>query len=126
LHAAAALARADVAALRRALAWMVTLARYCAIELMRRERMTPLGEDELIDTSDESASDPADRPDNFDRCIGELPEHTRNCLALAFVEGRSHEEIARLTANPVGSVKSGIRRGLISLKTCLSTDGQDA
>ena len=43
---------------------------------------------------------------------------------LAFVEGRSHDEIARLTTNPLGSVKSWIRRGLLALKECLSTDRQ--
>jgi putative ABC transport system permease protein len=59
-------------------------------------------------------------------CIGQLPEHTRNCLTLAFVEGRSHDEIARLTSNPLGSVKSWIRRGLMSLKSCLSAEGQTA
>ena len=67
-----------------------------------------------------------DKPNNFDTCIGQLPEHTRNCLTLAFVEGRSHDEIARLTSNPLGSVKSWIRRGLMSLKACLSGEGQTA
>lgn len=111
----------------RPLAWMVTIARYCAIDLMRRERMTLVGDDALAEVADESAGDPLpDKPDNFDECIGRLPEHTRNCLALAFVEGRSHDEIARLTANPLGSVKSWIRRGLMSLKACLSSDGQTA
>lgn len=111
----------------RALAWMVTIARYCAIDLMRRERMTLVGDDALAEVADESAGDPLlDKPNNFDECIGQLPEHTRNCLTLAFVEGRSHDEIARLTSNPLGSVKSWIRRGLISLKACLSAERQTA
>jgi RNA polymerase sigma-70 factor (ECF subfamily) len=111
----------------RALAWMVTIARYCAIDLMRRERMTLVGDDALAEVADESAGDSLpDKPNNFDECIGQLPEHTRNCLTLAFVEGRSHDEIARLTSNPLGSVKSWIRRGLISLKSCLSSERQTA
>lgn len=111
----------------RALAWMVTIARYCAIDLMRRERMTLVGDDALAEVADESAGDPMpDKPNNFDECIGQLPEHTRNCLTLAFVEGRSHDEIARLTENPLGSVKSWIRRGLMSLKACLATEGHAA
>lgn len=105
----------------RALAWMVTIARYCAIDLMRRERLTLVGDDALNEVADESAAEPAlDKPNNFDACIERLPENTRNCLTLAFVEGRSHDEIARLTSNPLGSVKSWIRRGLLSLKECLS------
>jgi RNA polymerase sigma-70 factor (ECF subfamily) len=48
-----------------------------------------------------------------------LNEKTRACLTLAFVEGRSHDEIARITTNPLGSVKSWIRRGLMALKDCM-------
>jgi RNA polymerase sigma-70 factor (ECF subfamily) len=109
----------------RALAWMVTIARYCAIDLMRRERMTLVGADALEEIPDESAGDAsAEKPNNFDFCIGQLSDNTRTCLTLAFVEGRSHDEIARVTANPLGSVKSWIRRGLLSLKDCLSTGSQ--
>jgi len=110
----------------RALAWMVTIARYCAIDLMRRERMTLVGDDALAEVADESAQEAGafEKPNNFDDCIGQLSENTRKCLALAFVEGRSHDEIARVTANPLGSVKSWIRRGLLSLKECLGSERQ--
>src|SRR5678815_4174988 len=109
----------------RALAWMVTIARYCAIDLMRRERLTLVGDDALAEVADESGGEPAafEKPNNFDYCIQQLPDNTRRCLTLAFVEGRSHDEIARLTTSPLGSVKSWIRRGLLSLKQCL-TDGR--
>src|SRR5262245_50362939 len=107
----------------RALAWMVTIARYCAIDLMRRERITLVGDDALAEVADENTTEPGtfDKPNNFDDCIERLSENTRQCLTLAFVEGRSHDEIARLTSNPLGSVKSWIRRGLLSLKDCLSS-----
>jgi RNA polymerase sigma-70 factor (ECF subfamily) len=110
----------------RALAWMVTIARYCAIDLMRRERMTLVSEDSLAEIADESTPEAGDieKPNNFDHCIGLLNENTRKCLTLAFVEGRSHDEIARLTTNPLGSVKSWIRRGLLALKDCMSPGGQ--
>jgi len=110
----------------RALAWMVTIARYCAIDLMRRERLTLVGDDALAEVADESATEAGaiEKPNNFDDCIGQLSEQTRACLTLAFVEGRSHDEIARATANPLGSVKSWIRRGLLSLKECLSAERQ--
>jgi RNA polymerase sigma-70 factor (ECF subfamily) len=110
----------------RALAWMVTIARYCAIDLMRRERMTLVSDDAIGEIADESADDAGavEKPNNFDHCIGQLNDNTRKCLTLAFVEGRSHDEIARLTTNPLGSVKSWIRRGLLALKDCLSTERQ--
>ena len=110
----------------RALAWMVTIARYCAIDLMRRERMTLVSDDSLAEIADESTPEAGgiEKPNNFDHCIGLLSENTRKCLTLAFVEGRSHDEIARLTTNPLGSVKSWIRRGLLALKDCMAPGGQ--
>lgn len=109
----------------RALAWMVTIARYCAIDLMRRERMTLVSDDAIAEIADESAADAGvEKPNNFDFCIGQLNDNTRKCLTLAFVEGRSHDEIARITTNPLGSVKSWIRRGLLALKECLSSERQ--
>jgi RNA polymerase sigma-70 factor (ECF subfamily) len=103
------------------LAWMVTIARYCAIDLMRRERVSLVSDERLEEVADDSGSEAGafDKPNNFDHCIGQLNENTRKCLTLAFVEGRSHDEIARVTANPLGSVKSWIRRGLMALKECL-------
>ena len=49
-----------------------------------------------------------------------LDERKRDCIVYAFVEGYTHEQIAQQTATPVGTVKSWIRRGLLSLKECLS------
>jgi len=110
----------------RPLAWMVTIARYCAIDLMRRDRLTLIPDEQIAEVPDESASEPGafEKPNNFDHCIGQLNDNTRRCLTLAFVEGRSHDEIARLTTNPLGSVKSWIRRGLLALKQCLSAESQ--
>jgi len=111
----------------RALAWMVTIARYCAIDLMRRERLTLVGDDALAEVADvDNSPEGFDKPHNFDRCIGQLSDNARKCLTLAFVDGRSHDEIARLTTSPLGSVKSWIRRGLLSLKECLSGERQTA
>ena len=110
----------------RALAWMVTIARYCAIDLMRRERVMLVSDDSLAEIADETAAEAGglEKPNNFDHCIEQLNDNTRKCLTLAFVEGRSHDEIARLTVNPLGSVKSWIRRGLLALKECLSAESQ--
>ncbi len=110
----------------RALAWMVTIARYCAIDLMRRERVMLVSDDSLAEIADETEGDAGtlEKPNNFDHCIGQLNDNTRQCLTLAFVEGRSHDEIAQLTTNPLGSVKSWIRRGLLALRECLSQAGQ--
>jgi len=46
----------------------------------------------------------------------------RSLIALAFFDGLCHEEIARTTGLPLGSVKSHIRRSLKSMRTMLEID----
>jgi RNA polymerase sigma-70 factor (ECF subfamily) len=111
----------------RPLAWMVSIARYRAIDLQRHERFAPQLMPEPPDPSpaDAVSQDPADlRPVNdarFDHCFGRLPELQRRCLELAFVGGNSHGDIARATGNPLGTVKSWIRRGLEAMRACLQS-----
>src|SRR6478735_2215984 len=64
----------------RALAWMVTIARYCAIDLMRRERMTLIGDDALAEVADENVAEPGalEKPNHFDDCIGQLSQTTQH------------------------------------------------
>jgi RNA polymerase sigma-70 factor (ECF subfamily) len=57
---------------------------------------------------------------DIDRCLEHLEQSRRESILLAFLDGYSHEQIAQTLATPLGTVKSWIRRGLISLKECLS------
>jgi len=40
-------------------------------------------------------------------------------VALAFFDGLSHGEVAEQMRQPLGTVKSWVRRALLSLKNCL-------
>src|SRR3954466_4904521 len=110
----------------RAMAWMMSIARYRAIDLLRHERSAPV----LVPDLPERA-EPADEKEEsgawmpaaglLERCLGLLNDQQRNCLELAYVGGNSHEDISRLTGNPLGTVKSWIRRGLQSLRKCLES-----
>src|SRR5579875_2262567 len=53
------------------------------------------------------------------RCLDELDDNQRRCILLAFVDGLTHAEIAARLSAPLGSVKSWVRRGLVSLRRCL-------
>jgi RNA polymerase sigma-70 factor (ECF subfamily) len=55
------------------------------------------------------------------RCLALLSTQQAHCLELAYVNGSSHEDIARLMASPLGTVKSWIRRALRSLRECLES-----
>jgi DNA-directed RNA polymerase specialized sigma24 family protein len=43
----------------------------------------------------------------------------RQSVALAFFDGLSHAEVAEQLREPLGTVKSWVRRALMSLKSCL-------
>jgi RNA polymerase sigma-70 factor, ECF subfamily len=117
------------AARGRPMAWMMSIARYRAIDLLRRERFAPTlvaqpPEPRAIDAeADSEVSSPAWLPsaDLMKRCLGLLSDQQTHCLELAFIDGNSHEDIARLMGSPLGTVKSWIRRGLRSLRQCLES-----
>ena len=53
-------------------------------------------------------------------CLKVLDAKQRQTIALAFFEGLSHAEVARHLREPLGTVKTWVRRGLIRLKGCLA------
>ena len=54
------------------------------------------------------------------KCLNELQPSSRQSIQLAFLYGLSHQEVSRHLSEAMGTVKSWIRRGLESLKRCLS------
>jgi RNA polymerase sigma-70 factor, ECF subfamily len=113
----------------RPMAWMMSIARYRAIDLLRRERFAPMlvaqpPEHRAIDDEPDSEVGSAawlPSTELMKQCLGLLSDQQNHCLELAFVDGNSHEDIARLMGSPLGTVKSWIRRGLRSLRQCLES-----
>src|SRR5579872_5547861 len=112
--------------------WLVSICRYRALDLLRRENrevsLEPLLEQEAEGGGalQEFASEAVDaalftkaEARALDECFGRLNEGQRNSLRLAYFDGCTHEEIAARLTSPVGTVKSWVRRGLESLKRCL-------
>jgi len=58
------------------------------------------------------------------RCLGGLDARQRQAIALAFYEGLSHAELASHLRQPLGTVKTWVRRGLLRLKSCLELQSQ--
>jgi RNA polymerase sigma-70 factor (ECF subfamily) len=113
----------------RPMAWMMSIARYRAIDLLRQERNAPAlvaepperrGPDAETDSEGSSVAW-LPSPELMKQCLDLLSDKQTQCLELAFVGGSSHEDIARLTGSPLGTVKSWIRRGLRSLRQCLES-----
>lgn len=114
-------------ALGSARGWIYTVVRHRALDEARRTvREIGVGDD-LERIADDAAlhrhpgADPAafEATSKLEECLGALDVEKRNCVVAAFVEGRTHEEIARRTATPLGTIKSRIRRALLALKECL-------
>jgi RNA polymerase sigma-70 factor (ECF subfamily) len=102
--------------------WIYTVVRHRALNLARSLGREIPQEDPhaLLDEPGYSDRQRRDSARDIDRCLEDLEEKRRESILLAFLDGYSHEQIARALATPIGTVKSWIRRGLLSLKDCLS------
>jgi RNA polymerase sigma-70 factor (ECF subfamily) len=122
--------RADqyVAYRGRAMAWITAIARYRAIDLLRRQQAaSPIDDAPAEALVDITAADFVDSTTSarmrkaLNDCFSKLTAEQRRCLELAYVDGYSQDQIAGEIDSPLGTVKSWIRRGLASLKRCLDS-----
>ena len=56
-------------------------------------------------------------------CVDGLEGGQKQAISLAFVRGMSHAELADHLRQPLGTVKSWVRRGLERLRQCLEASG---
>ena len=108
--------------------WMVSIARYRAIDIKRSRRREVQFADpaeyvpEDADTRDSDLANVAARDADAKRlkeCIEQLNLQQRNAVCLAYMNGLTHEEVAGRLDAPLGTVKSWVRRSLISLQECM-------
>lgn len=104
------------------LTWMVSIVRYRALDLMRYHKVR-----HEVDLDPETIPEAQDAPQplssehrKLEECMDELQQPQRQAIHLAYLNGLSHQEVVEHLAKPLGTIKSWIRRGLQSLKRCLS------
>lgn len=113
-------------ALGSARGWLYTVVRHTALRAARRAGRVELLEPEQLAQLSDAAQAQVPEPergldaDSLERCLGQLEAERRRCVTLAFLDGCTHDEIARRVGAPLGTVKSWIRRSLAALKDCLS------
>lgn len=101
-------------------AWLIALVRYRALDIMRRRRREmPLPESGAEEAEAAPMAEEPVRSEDLRRCLGTLEEERRQMVVLAFVAGLSHAELAAQLGQKLGTVKSTIRRALLSLRRCL-------
>lgn len=116
----------------RVLTWLLSIARSRAIDALRRDERHE--HDELAaDASAEpaAAGAPAEELIEASRgaqrvheALARLDARSRQLVALAFLRGLTHDEIAAQTGMPLGSVKSLIRRALLRLRELIEQPGR--
>ncbi len=109
-------------------AWLIAIARYRAIDLQRRERrLAGSGAKGLEDVAGDEEPHEAlmalgrSAAVALDGCLAALQSRQRDCILLCYQGGLTHAEVAARIGEPLGSVKSWIRRGLTALRRCLET-----
>ncbi len=109
-------------------AWLISLVRYRALDIMRRHgREAPGAEppEQADDAPDPLAQLTASADGAALRaCLERLDGVRRRIVMLAFVDGLSHSDLATRLELPLGTVKSWIRRSLLSLKRCLGGEAE--
>ncbi len=111
-----------------AIAWMVTIARNRAIDLIR-QNAGPIasahsGDDdrlaEIADPTDAEAT--LSDLDGLRRCLGLIEPEKRTCLLAAYYQGASREELAQHYGQPVNTIKTWLHRALATLRQCLESN----
>ena len=107
--------------------WMTAIVRNRALDWLRRPNLEHGSED--YDLLLDAVPDPAPGLDAalqgrrearaLADCLDVLSADQRQCITLAYAHGLSHGELAQHLQEPLGTVKTWIRRGLGKLKGCL-------
>lgn len=119
----------------RVVSWLTSIARHRSIDFFRQLRSHH--EDLEIAWQDAESSAISDgfnvewqadldtRSHRIRWAVGQLPEDQKKALGMAFFWGYSHQEIADLLHEPLGTVKTRIRLGLQKLRTLLQEERGD-
>ena len=98
--------------------WLAVVARNRSIDMLRRKRPSEQVE-EMNLASSTNLADEAERSILMERAraaVKNLPTEQRKTLEMAFFDGLTHSEIAEMTGDPLGTVKTRIRSALLTLR----------
>jgi len=122
------------AAKSQPLTWLTAIVRNRSLDQLRRRELDTV----TITTDDDDGKEfdlPSGDPTPVEMllnaadaqsvrdCVDALDAGPKQAIALAFYQGLSHAELAAHLRQPLGTVKSWIRRGLERLKGCLDRAG---
>ena len=111
----------------RFVTWLLSVVHNLCIDQLRRKRHVSVSLDQeetqerINYLADESATVEEEVWGGMQRvaiqqALSSLPREQRAVIELAFFKGMTHQEISAQTGQPLGTVKSRIRQGLLKLK----------
>jgi RNA polymerase sigma-70 factor (ECF subfamily) len=108
--------------------WMTAVVRNRCLDWLRRPNLEQ-GRDDYEALASSLADDPAWTPERLVQdalqaralhaCLQTLSDRQRQTIALAYLHGLSHGELAAHLREPLGTVKTWVRRGLEKLRECM-------
>jgi RNA polymerase sigma-70 factor, ECF subfamily len=102
--------------------WLAVIARNRAIDLLRKRRPETDIDNVIVSVEPDMAGD-AERGRAMEKvrgALGLMPLPQRSALEMAYFEGLTHTEIAAKTGEPLGTIKTRIRAGLLALRKAIA------
>jgi RNA polymerase sigma-70 factor, ECF subfamily len=106
--------------------WLLTLARSRAIDILRSRRREPASDPlEVASEVHSSGPGPEDQSSDLQRrnyvraALENLRPEQREAIELAYFSDLSHSEIASKLGQPLGTIKTRIRLGMMALRELL-------
>jgi RNA polymerase sigma-70 factor, ECF subfamily len=99
-------------------AWLAVIARNRAIDVIRKRQPETDIADVIVSVEPDMAGD-AERARAMEKvrgALGDMPAAQRSALEMAYFDGLTHTEIAAKTGEPLGTIKTRIRAGLLALR----------
>ena len=105
--------------------WLITLARNAAIDRLRTRRAGAVDIDEVHDLSDatpgpEAQAIAASERGRLQSCLEELEADRSDAVRRAYLDGDSYKDLAARYDVPLNTMRTWLRRSLLSLRECLS------
>jgi RNA polymerase sigma-70 factor (ECF subfamily) len=101
--------------------WLAVIARNRAIDSLRKRHPETDIDDVVVFVEPDMAGD-AERGRAMEKVrgvLGTMPLPQRSALEMAYFEGLTHTEIAAKTGEPLGTIKTRIRAGLLALRKAI-------
>jgi RNA polymerase sigma-70 factor, ECF subfamily len=103
--------------------WLAVIARNRALDVLRKRKPQTEIDETTVSVEPDLAAD-ADRTrvaEKVRSTLKQMPAAQRGALEMAYFEGYSHSEISQKTGEPLGTIKTRIRTGLIMLRKAVET-----